>query len=212
MRAVDDGDMPTNPFVRFRIRRLRDPNTEKPLPFTKDEIARLATTELGYMWQAWVWCGLRPGEIIALIKDDLDFSKGTIRIERAVRITRVKAPKTAAGTRIVTMQPGFREALGHRELPAEGRIFLNPTTGAPWHGDHAPARAFAKACKAAGVTYRPPKHLRHTFASWALSAGENPMWVAQQMGHEDVQMIFEVYAQWIPAIDPLAGSRMAKAG
>lgn len=37
-----------------------------------------------------------------------------------------------------------------------------------------------------------------SFASMLLSRGENPLWVAQQMGHEDWSMIIKVYGRWIP--------------
>lgn len=49
------------------------------------------------------------------------------------------------------------------------------------------------ALKKAGVRYRRPYQTRHTFASMLLSAGEHPMWVAQQMGHSDWTMIAQVY-------------------
>lgn len=42
-----------------------------------------------------------------------------------------------------------------------------------------------RALRKAGVRYRYPYQMRHTFASQALSAGENAMWVARQMGHRD---------------------------
>ena len=41
-----------------------------------------------------------------------------------------------------------------------------------------------------------------------LSAGEDPMWVAHQMGHKDWGMIRKVYARWIPAMNPKAGSKL----
>jgi integrase len=40
-----------------------------------------------------------------------------------------------------------------------------------------------------------------------LSAGENPMWVAQQMGHRDWGMIRKTYGRWISAVDPTAGNK-----
>ncbi|MNL56650.1 hypothetical protein D3C87_1801600 [compost metagenome] len=49
--------------------------------------------------------------------------------------------------------------------------------------------------------------MRHTFASMMLSAGEHPMWVAQQMGHKDWAMIIRVYGKWMPSADPRAGSK-----
>jgi integrase len=39
--------------------------------------------------------------------------------------------------------------------------------------------------KAANIPYRNPYQTRHTYASMMLSAGENPMWVASQMGYKD---------------------------
>lgn len=40
--------------------------------------------------------------------------------------------------------------------------------------------------------------MRHTYASTLLSNGENAWWVATQMGHVDVEMIFKRYGRWIP--------------
>ena len=42
------------------------------------------------------------------------------------------------------------------------------------------------------------KQTRHTFASLMLSRGENPMWVAQQLGHSDLKMLRDHYGRWIP--------------
>lgn len=40
--------------------------------------------------------------------------------------------------------------------------------------------------------------VRHTFASSLLTAGTNPWYAAQQLGHVDVQMVFQVYGKFIP--------------
>ena len=39
---------------------------------------------------------------------------------------------------------------------------------------------------------------RHTFASNALAAGEAPSWVAAMLGHTSPEMLFSVYARYIP--------------
>lgn len=64
------------------------------------------------------------------------------------------------------------------------------------------------ALKKAGIRYRNPYQTRHTYASMLLSAGENPMWVAQQMGHKDWAMIRRVYGRWIPEMNPGAGDKI----
>ena len=39
---------------------------------------------------------------------------------------------------------------------------------------------------------------RHTFASNALAAGENPKWVADMLGHKTTEILFQVYERFIP--------------
>jgi integrase len=46
-------------------------------------------------------------------------------------------------------------------------------------------RAMAKS----GLPYRRPYETRHTFASWALAAGESPEWVARTLGHMNTAMV-----------------------
>src|ERR1019366_3566308 len=67
-----------------------------------------------------------------------------------------------------------------------GQLFVTPRTERPWETDGQIRKtAWAPALKRASVRYRYPYQTRHTYASTMLSAGENPLWVAQQMGHRD---------------------------
>ena len=52
-----------------------------------------------------------------------------------------------------------------------------------------------------GIRRRRPYQLRHTYACWMLSAGANPAFIANQMGHENAEMVFHVYSAWINALD-----------
>src|SRR5207302_8483262 len=52
--------------------------------------------------------------------------------------------------------------------------------------------------KKAGLRRRTMYQTRHTFASNALAAGEAPSWVAQMLGHTTPEMLFTVYARYIP--------------
>ena len=53
------------------------------------------------------------------------------------------------------------------------------------------------ALKRAGIRERTPYHTRHTFATLALSAGEEIGWVARQLGHVDTEMVIRHYYRWI---------------
>jgi integrase len=92
-----------------------------------------------------------------------------------------------------------------------GAVFINPRTGKAWETDAQIRKtAWIPALRRARLPYRTAYQTRHTFASLMLSAGENPMWVAQQMGHRDWGMIRKVYGKWISEVDPFAGDRAAK--
>ncbi|EKD73099.1 MAG: hypothetical protein ACD_45C00462G0002 [uncultured bacterium] len=62
--------------------------------------------------------------------------------------------------------------------------------------------------KKAGVRYRNPYQTRHTYASMLLSAGENPLWVAKQMGHQNTEMIIKHYGRWIPDKSTVTGYKL----
>ncbi|MDX9823164.1 MAG: hypothetical protein RBT20_14615, partial [Syntrophales bacterium] len=54
--------------------------------------------------------------------------------------------------------------------------------------------------------YRRMYETRHTFASWALAAGESPEWVARTLGHVNTSMVFKTYGRYIPNLTRQDGS------
>lgn len=53
------------------------------------------------------------------------------------------------------------------------------------------------ALRRAGIRHRKAYQSRHTYACWSLSAGANPNFIAQQMGHSSAQMVYQVYGSWM---------------
>jgi integrase len=47
---------------------------------------------------------------------------------------------------------------------------------------------------------------RHTFGTLMLAAGENPEWIARQMGHEDTTVLFTVYSRFVQNLTRPDGS------
>lgn len=209
-QAVDDGILAKNPLDGFKFRRV-SPKREID-PFTREEIDALGETSLGNLWVFWAWTGLRSGELIGLRWQDVEAGGRNIAIRSAVRLGRRKAPKTQAGSRVLCLLEPARIRLPERPAGdvANDPVWINPNTGKDWHEAKALARAFRKACKEAGVRYRYVYQLRHSFASMALSSGENPLWVSAYMGHRDRSMVWRTYGRWMPDADPLAGSRMVE--
>jgi len=47
---------------------------------------------------------------------------------------------------------------------------------------------------------------RHTAATLWLAAGENPEWIARQLGHSTTEMLFRVYSRYVPNLTRKDGS------
>jgi len=215
--AVDEQYITADPLAGFSLKRvettIEEDDEDEIDPFTPEEIASVlavATLAEQNLYETWVWTGLRSAELCALTWSDVDFDRGIARINKARRGSRIKQPKTKSGIREVRLLPPAIAALRRqREITGtENReVFINPKTGLPYTGDRPLRRAWAALLLRAKIRYRYPYQLRHTYASWMLSGGENPLWVARQMGHKDWYTIVKTYGRWIPDVDPEAGKR-----
>jgi integrase len=73
-------------------------------------------------------------------------------------------------------------------------------------------RVWVPAMEKAGLEYREMKQTRHSFATVALSSMENPLWIAQVMGHRNTEMIIKVYGKYVErAIGAQDGGRLNEA-
>lgn len=206
--AVNDELIDHNPLDKIALKRLLTKTSTKSEyevdPFSDEEknIILAAAGDARWLFQFAFWSGLRTSELIALKWSDIDWVHGAIRVCRAVVVKTEKGTKTDAGTRDVMMLPLARVALeaqkAHTFLAGDN-VFHNPHTGSAWETDkQIRVHTWQYILKRCGVRYRNPYQTRHTYASTLLSAGENPWWVAKQMGHVDVEMVFRHYGKWIP--------------
>ena len=180
---------------------------KEPHPLSRAEIEAVLNAcdgQIQNIIEFAIWTGLRTSELIAVRWEDVDWTPKAGKVH--VRMTRTSQGekshgKTATSVRAVDLHPQARDALKRQLSHTEGKkfVFDNPRTGEPWKHD-GPYRkvAWTPALKRAGVKYRPAYQSRHTFASMLLSAGVEPMYVAQQMGHRDWGMIRKVYGRWLP--------------
>jgi integrase len=81
---------------------------------------------------------------------------------------------------------------------AESRRLMFPTT----HGNrlqyvYFQEHVWTPTLRAAKVVYRKFHSTRHSYAAHLLSAGADPRFVADQLGHSKVSMTLDVYGRWI---------------
>ena len=196
------------------LRSLREPRVEID-PLAPDELEAFLAACVPW-WRPYFtvafWTGARPNELAALKWGDVDWQGARFRI-RAGRYRGVEsAPKTAASVRDVDLLPPVLEALRAQKAqqatvrlkagqgapePGQDYVFTGPWGGLinpNWLRDRVWYPALAKA----GLRRRTAYQTRHSFASNALAAGEAPSWVAAQLGHTTPEMLFNVYARYIP--------------
>lgn len=206
--ALNDELIEFNPFDRIALVKLIRQTSKASdyviQPFTQAEretILQACRLDERPMFQFWFNTGLRPGELQALEWRHIDWDKATARIEQNQVVGVLKAPKTAAGIRTLDLNPEAMEALRAQKPMSQlrgERIWLNPRTLQPWATDAQVRKtAWLPIMARSGIEYRNPYQIRHTYASTLLTAGGNPWYVAQQLGHEDVEMVFRTYGKFI---------------
>ncbi len=154
--------------------------------------------------------GMRPGESIALVWADIRFDLNEINIHCAKESgsSRIKAPKTDAGIRIIPMRPMLRELL----LPlvrnpddpvfpnAHGKFMSTVTMYALWKSFKkaldielgAPVDENGEVIESL-IPDLKPYSLRHTFCS-DLERGSVPLNIAKRlMGHSDIGTTSNIY-------------------
>lgn len=192
------------------------PEEPEPDPLDQDEVAKMlegfAKAGTGYLnyFQFGFYSGLRTSELIDLPWKNVDFRREIVRVDSAWVHGERKVTKTKK-RRDIELHPRAREALkrqkaltflGHRN------VFVDPITGQPYVSDKPPRLIWDRVIKAAGIRRRTPYEVRHTYATFLLMAGCNPMWVARQLGHSTMQTTLRIYGSWIEGADK--GSEMAK--
>jgi integrase len=118
--------------------------------------------------------GLRPGEWLALEHRDIDREAQVVFVRRTFRNGRIKTPKTKASVRAVPLQATALAALDELEEDERECPLLFPcANGGYFDLDNFRNRNWRPAQRAARIEpLRRVYDLRHTFATFALRAGD----------------------------------------
>ena len=196
-----------NPFFGFKKLPENDPY-EKILPFSVREQDKLVE-QLADHWKPYFRfafsSGLRQGEQIGLKPEDIDWKKGLLNIRRAITLDErgriIEGPtKNRYSRRTIRLNKSMLEPLKvqkeiHERFGCE--YFFCTSQGKRIHPSNLRKRVWLPSLKKAGSEIREMKQTRHSFATVALSCGENPLWIAKVMGHRNTDMIIKVYGRYV---------------
>jgi integrase len=205
--AADRFDF-TTPFRN--IKPLRVPRSDVE-PFTLDEMQlilhRVRTDYYNYYTVRFL-TGMRTGEIDGLKWQYVDFERRVILVRETIVAGEVTTTKTEDSQRDIQMSQPVFDALQAQAKVTKSRspyVFCT-AEGRPLDHNNVTKRVWYPLLRYLGLKERRPYQTRHTCATLWLAAGENPLWIAEQLGHSSTEMLFKVYGRFVPNLTRRDGS------
>lgn len=198
----------TNPCASVKRLKLKRKDIQ---PFTMDEVSLLVrSVRVDYAEYLLVRCltGMRSGEVHGLRWEHVDFERREIRIRQTYAHGRVEYTKTDGSQREIWMSQPVHDALRRMQTrtgAAGGYVFCTQG-GTPLDNHNFIKRVWNPLLRHLGLKPRRPYEMRHTCATLWLAAGENPEWIARQLGHTTTEMLFRVYSRYVPNLTRRDGS------
>jgi integrase len=113
--------------------------------------------------------------------------------------------KTENRNRKIKITGKIRELLAIANDKAQGDHLFTMKSGRYFDVDSYRKNAWTSAMKAAGIAYRKPYVLRHSFAAWSLTIEIDKNRLVALMGHASKEMVFEVYGEYVEDLETDAG-------
>jgi integrase len=224
--AADDRVIGSSPCVRIQLPR---PDRARVVPLTDVQVGALidhAPTFWGSVFTVMAGTGLRPGEVLGLTWDRVDWGRREVRVDRQALQppsgpTRLGPPKSRASERTVPLPAAALEVLGARhEVAADrGGLVFPGGQGRPLRRggmaaafDRARYRAWLagrEEAQARGAEvptevipeWATPHDLRHYYASLLIHEGEPVTVVQRRLGHDKPTETLETYAHLWPDVE-----------
>jgi integrase len=184
-------------------------------PFSIDEV-NLILQRVRPDWRDYLlvrfFTGMRTGEIDGLKWENVDFQRREILVRETYSLGKWEYTKNDGSQREIEMSSLVFKCLWeryqHRDPDIE--MVFHSRTGEPVHTPNFLRRVWKPLLAHLHLKYRKPYQTRHTAATLWLAAGENPNWIAKQMGHSTTNMLFSVYARYVPNLTRKDGSAMER--
>ncbi|MDE2623525.1 MAG: site-specific integrase [Betaproteobacteria bacterium] len=181
------------------------------MPFTLEEVKLILNSvraDFKDYYTVRFFTGMRTGEVDGLKWKFVDFDRRLILVRQTIVCGEEEYTKNDGSQRDIKMSQAVYDALRSQEKSTRhisDFVFCN-ALGNPLDHKNVTNRVWAPLLRYLGLEYRRPYQCRHTAATLWLAAGENPEWIARQMGHTTTEMLFRVYSRYVPNLTRQDGS------
>lgn len=171
--------------------------------FTAEQTIQIIST-VGEPWRTMfsvaAFTGMRPGEVLGLSVDDLDFEGRQIFVRQSAWYSKLLAPKTKASTAPVTMPAQLEDVL--REFlatwkPNAKRLLFATRRGNPYSRNKVVQTRLWPILDALNIPRCGMHAFRHGCASLMLRCGASPKVVQEQLRHSDPATTMRMYVHTV---------------
>ncbi|AVH49672.1 Arm DNA-binding domain-containing protein [Acinetobacter sp. SWBY1] len=180
-------------------------------PFTLQEVQRILSTvreDFRPYYTVRFFTGMRTSEIDGLRWKNVNFQRREIYIKEALVNGELGETKTYGSDRVIQMSERVYQALLDQKnmIKNHSEFVFSTREGKPLDYRLVNRRVWHPLLRYLGLQSRRAYQTRHTAATLWLSAGENPEWIAKQLGHSTTEMLFRVYSRYVPNMTRRDGS------
>jgi len=204
--AADRYDF-TNPFTGVKL--LKEQKTDIH-PLSLDEVylfLKHIRADFHDYFKVRFFSGMRSGEITGLRWENIDFERKQILVRETIVQGQVEYTKNDGSFRVIDMTSPLFDALTAQKKATGNKdyVFCN-SRGNALDNRNVNNRVWQPMLELLGLKRRRLYETRHTCATLWMASGENPEWVARQLGHVNTEMLFKVYSRFVPNLTRQDGS------
>ncbi|MFA5824815.1 MAG: DUF3596 domain-containing protein [Gallionellaceae bacterium] len=205
--AADRFDFRT-PFQNIKQLKVRRTDVD---PFSLEEVKLMLETvrpDFRSYYTARFFTGMRSGEINGLKWKYVDFERRLILVRETFVLGEDEYTKNDSSQRDIQMSQAVYDVLKAQEKVTrkECDYVFCTRNKTPLDNKNVTDRVWHPLLRHLNLKQRRAYQTRHTAATLWLAAGENPEWIARQMGHTTTEMLFRVYSRFVPNLTHQDGS------
>ena len=215
-KAVEQGFIYKNPALDCKVPSAS--KTEKYI-LKPEEIKKLMkearNTSLYELFVLALSTGMRRGEIIGLMWDDVDLNTGAINIQRQISVAYgtkdITPPKTMKSNRVVVVPKNVIDILkDYRNRNDSKWLFPSPRDNNEPIYPQTVYITLQRILKKIDRQHIRFHDLRHTFATMSLANGMNVKTLAEILGHTSVKTTLDIYSHMVDDMQKQAAEKIEK--